>query len=232
MAIVKFNNSRNSRGSRRDKLKRSIEYIVDKKKTYPYLIGGLGVDEENALERMQTVKNYYGKEGGREHIHFCVSFEGECDTEAVYYIAETIASFYSGYQILYAVHLNTNNTHIHFVLNTVCVENGYKFTQSPSELQKFKEYVQNIVERSGIEMKETYIYEDYYDDYDYEEENYNVRRNNILRDIMESEEIKETIIKLNCDIMENGPYINYTQIIKKMIEDILDKAIDIMNNYV
>ena len=114
MAIVKFNNNKNSTSNRkRNKLARIISYITDRAKTCRKLIGGQGVNEDNALERMNTVKEYYNKSGGREYIHFCVSFQGKPDVYIVYDIANIVVEYYPEYQVIFAIHLNTSRVYAH-----------------------------------------------------------------------------------------------------------------------
>lgn len=170
MAVIKFNNRKNSTTGRRiNRLKRVVDYITDPYKTDDDLIGGNGVNKENALSRMNTVKNYYNKCGGREYIHFVVSFQGQQDADSVYFIANQIAMLYEDYQVLFAVHLNTANTHIHFVINTVCVSDGHKYSQSKYDMKCLKEQIESIIAQSGLLC--TDIYEDN-DNFDWEDEDY------------------------------------------------------------
>lgn len=146
MAVVKFNNRKSSTDIRRiNQLHRSINYICDPRKTRKDLIGGVGVNASNALQRMEVVKNFYGKPDGREYIHFCVSFSGKPNAQTVFEVATEISKYYRAFQVLYAVHLNTPNTHIHFIINTVCVLDGHKFSQSKSDLKDLKDYIDGIV---------------------------------------------------------------------------------------
>ena len=59
------------------------------------------------LNQMETVKKFYGKEGEREYIHFCISFKGKMDADTAYFIADNISQLFDGFQVLFAVHLNT-----------------------------------------------------------------------------------------------------------------------------
>lgn len=63
-------------------------------------------------------------------------------------LAMQICAYYAGrFQIVYSVHEDTDNLHIHFVLNTVSYVDGKKFTESPAELWRFKEYVGKLINR-------------------------------------------------------------------------------------
>jgi len=174
MAIIKFNNRKKSSSKGRpEKLKRILDYITDLKKTCTDLIGGNGVNKDNAFDRMNIVKEYYNKKAGREYIHFVVSFKGKQDADIVCDIAERICMLYADYQVLFSVHLNTRNTHIHFVLNTVSVTDGHKYSQSKADMQNLKKCVESIINQSGLLYEEIYesdYYDDEEDDFEYPDE--------------------------------------------------------------
>lgn len=188
MAVVKFNNRKNSiENCNSNKLKRGILYITNHKKTSKDLIGGIGVSYDNAYERMETVKRFYGKEGGREYIHFVVSFKGKKDVDTAYFIAENIADLYEDFQVLFAVHINTANTHIHFVINSVNVKDGHKFSQSRSDLQRLKDKINQIADKYGLNTEEITVDEDdcfdFEDDYEYDCDGQNLIEPMIFYDI-------------------------------------------------
>ena len=66
--------------------------------------------------------------------------------EEAQWIAEDVARFYSSrYQICYGVHLNTDDLHIHFALNTVSFIDGKLFSEGWMELEQLKLYVHKVV---------------------------------------------------------------------------------------
>ena len=169
MAVVKFINRKNSiENCNRNKLKRGIQYITNHKKTSYDLIGGIGVNYDNTYEKMQIVKQFYEKDGGREYIHFVISFKGKKDADNVYFVAEKVAELYDGFQVLFAVHVNTANTHIHFVINSVNVKDGHKFSQSRSDLQRLKDKINQIADKYGLNTEEIIVDED--DCFDFEDD--------------------------------------------------------------
>lgn len=168
MAIVRFFNKKNSRNEKgRYTLKRALEYITNPEKTH-YWSDGLYVDAENALERMSIVKRFYNKEDGRSYIHFTISFKGKKDKNQLYEFAEAVSYEFSDYQSLFAIHQNTRNYHIHFVINSVSVKNGKKFSQSRLDLEYFKKNISNLERHFGLGGGEVTIYEidDFEDDMD------------------------------------------------------------------
>lgn len=59
-----------------------------------------------------------------------------------YILSWQIAAFYADrYQIVFGVHDNTDNVHMHFVFNTVRFVDGLKYSESYSDLYKLNVYV-------------------------------------------------------------------------------------------
>ncbi len=148
MALTRFHNRKCSTDNKKiNKIQRGLQYVIDETKTQKkYLVGGIGVDLNNPLEDMMSVKRFYGKTDGRQYIHFSISVKQSVpDDYIMFQIAEEIASFYKGFQIVWAVHTNTEHSHIHFIINSVSAIDGHKFSQSRAELKRFKSYVQAII---------------------------------------------------------------------------------------
>ena len=73
MAIVKFNNRKNSSNGRSvNRLKRAIGYITDTNKTCDDLVGGSGVNKDNAFHRMNVVKEYGKSQLEKNFLNFWV----------------------------------------------------------------------------------------------------------------------------------------------------------------
>lgn len=127
-----------------------LNYIFTDKSTGNccYYCGGANIDPQNAEEEMRAVKRAYRKTEGRIARHFVVSLGSDslflpCEANE---LALKICQYYSDrYQIVYSVHENTKNLHIHFVMNTVSFRDGLMFSEGPAELQQFKNYVQQLI---------------------------------------------------------------------------------------
>ena len=79
---------------------------------------------------------------------FIISFDKKdhITPEEAQWIAEDVAKFYSSrYQICYGVHLNTDDLHIHFALNTVSFIDGKLFSEGWMELERLKRYVNEVI---------------------------------------------------------------------------------------
>ncbi len=129
-----------------------LNYIFRDKDTGGYCryFGSVNTDPYNAMSEMMYIKECYRKNDGRQARHFVVSL-GNGSLIIPYeanQLAMQICAYYANrFQIVYSVHDDTDNLHIHFVLNTVSYVDGKKFTESPAELWRFKEYVGMLINR-------------------------------------------------------------------------------------
>ncbi len=129
-----------------------LNYIFRDKDTgwHCRYFGGANIDPYNALSEMMFIKNFYRKTEGRQARHFVVSLGSDSlimPNEADQLAMQICAYYANRFQIVYSVHEDTDNLHIHFVLNTVSYVDGKKFTESPAELWRFKEYVSRLISR-------------------------------------------------------------------------------------
>lgn len=129
------------------------ERTVGKEEDKRLFIGRLGVNPYNSemmIQQMIAVKKMFHKEEGRQLRHIIVSFEKEwnVDPQTALYIAYDIARYYSNrYQICFGVHQNTDDIHIHFVMNTVSFIDGKMYSGAFLELQQLKTHVSEVVHR-------------------------------------------------------------------------------------
>lgn len=100
---------------------------------------------------MLVIKGIHRKIEGRQYIHFLISFDAGVDPEVALEICKNAVKYYQGkYQILAAVHLDTNNLHCHYVLNTVPIRGGRKFDQKRSDLYRFRRYIDKLLVERGL----------------------------------------------------------------------------------
>lgn len=128
MAIVKIINSNN--------LSNLINYINDAKGHNDEIIyfNGIGVNPRTAIRDMELCKKVYCQTRGSQGKHIIVGFNKVEENQLIEkniidVVADNIARtiyFHTGCQIVYAVHGNTDNIHIHFALNSVRISDGYK----------------------------------------------------------------------------------------------------------
>ena len=140
-----------------DALHDVITYIVNPDKTPSGYIGGIAVNPQNAITEMGAVSRYYGQDKGVRLRHFILSFRPrelwgkKADSiRAAYQIAYAVAQYYGGeYQIIYAVHENTRNPHIHFVMNTTNYRTGMKYQGKKQCLHNFLKWINVVLEPYG-----------------------------------------------------------------------------------
>lgn len=148
MAIIKAINSKSS-------IRNIVNYIADRNKTNDELITGLNCSNnpENAIDDMETTKEFYKKTTGRQYKHFVQSFspEDKITSEKANKIGKEWAEkCFRNYEVLIATHTDKDHIHNHFIVNSVSFENGEKLRYSSRELGKFKEINNEICEREHL----------------------------------------------------------------------------------
>lgn len=90
-------------------------------------------DVSGAVKEMMDVKKFYGKLGGRAALHGIISLpveesgkERAADLMAL--CADVMKQIFPNHQAVFAVHTNTDNLHIHFIVNSVGLD-GRKIHQ-------------------------------------------------------------------------------------------------------
>lgn len=130
MAVFKIINM-NKKANQSSYIAEKINYIMQPHKIAHNFYGGYGFlmgNTENIISQFYAVRYLLCKEKGIQLRHMILSFSDEFENVTPYQaskIAQEICGFfYPEYQIIYAVHEDTNNIHIHFLINTVNVYTG------------------------------------------------------------------------------------------------------------
>lgn len=124
-----------------------VNYVLTDKRTGGFInyYGGFNVNILRADEQMVLVKEYYHKTANRKMRHFVVSFEEEISPYDAYVLGLQIAAYYVGrYQIVFGVHEDTDNVHIHFAFNTVSFVDGLKYSGAFSDISTLRAYVNRV----------------------------------------------------------------------------------------
>jgi len=118
------------------------------------LISSKNCVPDTAIKEMNNTKKLYGKTGGRTYKHYVQSFDKNDDITAqqVHEIAKKFAQNekWEGHEVLIATHTDTDHLHTHFVVNSVNFETGKKYQESRKDLQKLKEFSDEIALEYGI----------------------------------------------------------------------------------
>ena len=105
---------------------------------------------------MQIVSHAYRQDHGIRLRHWIISFEkGEIrDAWHANQFAQQVCWFYAErYQILYSVHEDAQNIHIHFVMNMISFQDGTRYTGKKKDYYDFLRYLNDIAALFG-----TYVY--------------------------------------------------------------------------
>lgn len=108
-----------------------IDYILRKARFF----GGCAVDVNHAAEQMHFVKEAWNAVDGRQMYHFIVSFSDKelytIDIDDAVELAQSICNYLGEErQIIYGIHLDTDNLHIHFAMNTVSYLDGRRYASN------------------------------------------------------------------------------------------------------
>ncbi len=129
-------------------LVRALEYTADRGKTGELLfVHGINTLPENAYEDMMATKRRFGKLSGNVAYHGYQSFQaGEVTPEEAHQIGlETARRMWGDrFEVLVTTHLNTDNLHNHFVVNSVSFRNGRKFLNKRSDHIRLREISDEI----------------------------------------------------------------------------------------
>ena len=109
----------------------AIRYVENDDKTDQTMyVSGINCSKHNAYNEMIAVKRRFGERGKNIAYHGFQSFApGEVTPEEAHSIGKETARrmWGSQYQVVVTTHLNTDNIHNHFVVNSVSFKTGRKF---------------------------------------------------------------------------------------------------------
>ena len=136
---------------------REVSYVINDIKTLQGLyVGGRHIsDIQNATNEMMQVKEFHNKLGGRVALHGIVSLPvresgKENAGKLMMLVDDLLEEIFPDHQAIYAVHTNTENLHVHFVVNTVAL-NGRKIHMDHNFMSKvFDPYLNKLARQYGF----------------------------------------------------------------------------------
>lgn len=155
MAVIKSVKNSHS------EIKHIINYVTKKEKTLgKKLCSGYNCSIGTASREMQTTKELYGKTKGRTYKHFVQSFppEEKITPEQAHRLAGEFVEqcpLFSGYEVVYATHVDREHIHTHFVVNSVSFMDGHKFQMSKRDLNDMKILNNKLCLEHGFSVCET-----------------------------------------------------------------------------
>ena len=136
-----------------DDLAAALKYVSNDDKTDMQLfVGAINCPPVRAYEQMMATKRQYGKTGGNVAYHGYQSFRsGEVTPKEAFEIGLETARRMWGkdYEIVVTTHLNTDNLHNHFVINSVSFNTGLKFENHISDHRRLREISDAVCKEYG-----------------------------------------------------------------------------------
>ena len=144
-----------------DALAKTLHYAENDAKTKlnesAQLVTGIHCRADHAWEDMRAVQERFGKTDGVVALHAYQSFrEGEVTPEQCHEIGVALARKVWGkrFQVLVATHMNTDNLHNHFVINSVSYVDGKKYEQRRSQYAEFRAASDKLCREYGLSVVE------------------------------------------------------------------------------
>lgn len=110
---------------------------------------------DTAFYEMKNVKKQFFKTGGIECFHAIQSFaEKEVTPEQAHEIGIKLAEELWGdrFQVIVSTHLNTDNIHTHFVLNSVSFLDGKRFCNTKKDYANMRKTTDRLCEDYGLSV--------------------------------------------------------------------------------
>lgn len=159
MAINKtINKSTKTHGAMRN----CIEYVLKEAKTkdgYIYMTGPAPeeLNWDNVYRSFIDEKKLWGKDNGRMYNHNIISFapdEKITPEQAFEFGKEFAEKWFPNHQTLISVHQDREHVHIHLVSNTVSYIDGMKLHNSRADLQRMKDFTNEMCRERGLSIAE------------------------------------------------------------------------------
>ena len=118
-------------------------------------VSGVNCSAAFAYEEMMAVKRKYGERGKVVAYHGYQSFKtGEVTPEQAHEIGLETARRMWGkdFQVLVTNHLNTDNLHNHFIVNSVSFRDGHKYRNSIEQHHELREISDQICKEQGLSV--------------------------------------------------------------------------------
>ena len=136
-----------------DDLYDALRYVENDDKTDRKMyVTALNCSKSMAYEQMVAVKRKYGERGKVVAYHGYQSFSaGEVTPEEAHRIGIETAKCMWGdrFQVIVTTHLNTNNLHNHFVINSVSFKDGGKYRNSIEQHYEIREVSDAVCRQYG-----------------------------------------------------------------------------------
>ena len=121
-----------------DTLKTVAEYVVNEEKTIDkQYVTYINLPFDNPREAMENTKKHYNDRSKILAFHGYQSFmEDEVDVEMAHKIGVEFAQKMWGerFEVIVSTHLNTDNIHNHFLLNSTSFMDGHRYSNTYDDI--------------------------------------------------------------------------------------------------
>ena len=139
-------------------LRQALQYAAaDRKTDRQMYVSALNCPKQQTYEWMTETKRRFGKMGGNVAYHGYQSFRtGEVTPEEAHAIGlETARRMWGeNFEVLVTTHLNTDNVHNHFVVNSVSFRDGRKYENHQRDHYRLREISDTICREQGLPVIE------------------------------------------------------------------------------
>ena len=138
----------------KSRLDQLIEYAINGEKTEQKLyVSGINCIPDTAFYEMKNVKKQFFKTEGIECFHGIQSFvKDEVTPEQAHEIGVKLANELWGekFQVIVSTHLNTDNIHNHFVINSVSFIDGKRFYNTKRDYALMRKTSDRLCKEYGV----------------------------------------------------------------------------------
>ena len=140
-----------------------IEYVLQDQKVkegYVTITGPYAPEQinwDNVYNAFLEEKKLWNKDSGRMYAHNIISFHKDEDispAQALEIGQEFVEKFFPNHQSLIGVHQDKDHLHIHIVTNSVSFIDGMKLHQTKRDLERQKEFTNNLCLERGLSLTE------------------------------------------------------------------------------
>ena len=140
----------------KSRLDQLIEYAINGEKTEQKLyVSGINCIPDTAFYEMKNVKKQFFKTGGIECFHGIQSFvKDEVTPEQAHEIGVKLVNELWGekFQVIVSTHLNTDNIHNHFVINSVSFLDGKRFCNTKRDYALMRKTSDRLCKEYGLSV--------------------------------------------------------------------------------
>ena len=135
-----------------DALEKVLEYVDNTKKSE--YIGAQNILLHNPMEQARAVDKFFYNQTKKKVFHLALSFD-EDDFISAYTLFEegyNICALLPEYQIVFAVHQNTDYLHMHFAIIPINLITGRKLCFDNNTLYSFVQQIREIFKKYDIKV--------------------------------------------------------------------------------